>query len=60
MAERDIAGWQRRFRAAPAVWAVIDNEGCITNLYDSESAAQRELAALPKARIELRRNRSLV
>lgn len=43
-----LAEWQRRFRAAPAVWAVLDREGNIGNLYDSESAAMFEIRARPK------------
>lgn len=44
----DPADWQRRFRAAPAVWAVFDRDGCLTNLYDSESAAMFEIHASPR------------
>ena len=44
----DIRQWQERFRQAPTVWVVYDADGCITNLYDSEAAAQFEIDACPK------------
>ena len=36
---RDIAGWQRRYLAGPVVWAVLDPEGDLTELYESKEAA---------------------
>ena len=40
----DIANWQRRFFAGPKVWWVVDPDGNPTNLYESEEAANIELA----------------
>lgn len=44
---KDIAAWQREFYATPAVWAVFDRDGCLSNLYESKEAAQLEVNRNP-------------
>jgi len=43
---RDIADWQRRYRAARVVWAVEDRDGCTSNLYETKESAQLEVDRL--------------
>lgn len=35
--------WQRRFHAAVEVWAVIDSEGHICDLHESEESAKVQI-----------------
>ena len=39
---KSMIDWQRRFRAGPAVWAVLE-EGFVLALYESEEAAKHHL-----------------
>jgi hypothetical protein len=43
MSTWDVFDWQKRFRAAPSVWAVVDRDGLIGNLYVSKEAAMEEV-----------------
>ena len=40
----DIADWQRRLRAGPKVWMVVDRDQQPTNYYESQEAAEIEIA----------------
>jgi hypothetical protein len=46
MSTWDVFDWQKRFRAAPSVWAVVDRDGLIGNLYVSKEAAMEEVRFL--------------
>jgi hypothetical protein len=39
----DILDWQRRFRAGPAVWVVLDPDGEPCEFYESREAAECHL-----------------
>lgn len=43
-----IAEWQRRLRHSRIVWVIVNRDGDITNLYESEAAANFERQARPK------------
>jgi hypothetical protein len=37
---KDIADWQRRFYAQPRAYVVVDNEGVVDGVYESQEAAE--------------------